>query len=127
MLRALPFFIFFAVTTLPALPAPPCSQETLHVEGAAVTIEYCIRGPLRANGADEIVVPVTAAYLAPGGALRRSADLHFLSGEAISRVLESVDLTKLGLTGTLHLTLAYSRGIVRVEGALLTPGAITIK
>jgi hypothetical protein len=27
----------------------------------------------------------------------------------------------------LHLTLAYSSGQVRLEGALLTPGAITIK
>jgi hypothetical protein len=42
-------------------------------------------------------------------------------------VLESLDLSKLGLSGTLHLTLAYVQGLVHVEGALLTPGAITIK
>lgn len=126
--RALVVFILFTATTVStALPDPSCSQETLMVEGAPVTIGYCITGPLRANGAAEIVVPVTATYAAPGGTVRRPIDLHFIAGEGTSRVLQSLDLTKLGLTGTLHLTLAYSRGVVRVEGALLTPGAVTIK
>ena len=74
-----------------------------------------------------MVVPVAATYSAPGGSLQRALELHFLEGEGTSRVLESLDLGKLGLAGTLHLTLAYSRGQVRLEGALLTPGAITIK
>lgn len=110
----------------PALAAPPCTQETLTVEGSPVTVAYCIAGKSRVDGSEEIV-PVSASYSAPGGTLRRSTDLHFLAGEGVSRVLESLDLTKVGLTGTLHLTLAYSRGVVRLEGALLTPGAITIK
>jgi hypothetical protein len=128
MRRALTIFIVLATTTVPArLAAAPCSQETLTVEGAPVTVSYCVSGPLRANGAEEVVVPVTATYSAPSGALRRSIDLHFMAGEGVSRVIESLDLTKLGLTGTLHLTLAYSHGLVQLEGALLTPGAITIK
>ncbi len=128
MTRALAIFIALTVSTVPAaLSAQPCTQETLTVEGALVTIGYCIAGPLRANGADEIVVPVTASYSAPGGTVRGPIDLHFIAGEGVSRVLQSLDLVKLGLTGTLHLTLAYSHGLVRLEGALLTPGAITIK
>lgn len=127
-MRALTIFIVLILSTVRAtLSAPPCTQETLTVEGAPVTIGYCISGPLRANGADEVVVPVTASYSAPGGTVRRPIDLHFIAGEGVSRVLQSLDLTKLGLTGTLHLTLAYSQGLVRLEGALLTPGAITIK
>jgi len=59
--------------------------------------------------------------------MRRTSDLHFLAGEGVSRMLESLYLTKLGMSGTLHLTLAYVQGLVQVEGALLTPGAITIK
>jgi hypothetical protein len=127
MTRAL-FFIVLAASTVSAAPAAPaCSQETLTVEGAAVSLAYCVAGPVRANGSQEVIVPVNAVYSAPGGTLRRSNELHFIAGEGVSRVIESLDLTKLGLAGTLHLTLAYARGAVRVEGALLTPGAITIK
>ena len=82
---------------------------------------------MRTNGADETIVPVAASYSAPRASLRRSLELHFIAGEPVSRVLESLDLGQLGLAGTLHITLAYSHGVVRVEGALLTPGAITIK
>jgi hypothetical protein len=128
MTRALAIFIGLAVSTVSAaLSATPCTQETVTVEGAPVTIAYCITGSLRSNGAEEVIVPVTATYSAPGGTLRRAIELHFIADEAVSRVLESLDLSKLGLTGTLHLTLAYSGGLVRLEGALLTPGAITIK
>jgi hypothetical protein len=119
--------VIAAFTARAAIAATPCTQEAVTVEGAPVTIGYCINGPPRANGAQEVIVPVAATYAAPGGTLRRSSQLHFIAGEGISRVIESLDLTKLGLTGTLHLTLAYSRGLVRLEGALLTPGAITIK
>jgi hypothetical protein len=98
------------------------------VQGAPVTVGYCINGlPQTGGGTDEVVVPVTATYAAPGGTIRRLRQLHFVSGEGTSRVLESLDLTQLGLSGILHLTLAYSHGVVQVEGALLTPGAITIK
>ncbi|HEX4014408.1 MAG TPA: hypothetical protein VHX17_11075 [Candidatus Cybelea sp.] len=112
----------------PTPSAPPvCTAETLSVEGTPVTISYCAAGPPRTTASHEIIVPAAATFAAPGGTLRRSSELHFLAEEATSRVLESLDLTKLGLSGTLHLTLAYVRGAIRVEGALLTPGAITIK
>jgi hypothetical protein len=128
MTRTLAVFIALtASTACEAIAAPPCSQQTLMVESTPVTIGYCIAGTPRANGAEEIIVPVTAAYSAPGGSLRRSSNLRFLAGEGVSRVLESLDLTRLGLSGTLHLTLAYAHGSIQVEGALLTPGAITIK
>jgi len=121
------------LTLLTAVAAPasgaalPCTQETLSVEGAALTVAYCVSATPRTNGTDEVIVPVSARYAAPGGSLDRSLELHFVAGEGVSRVLESLDLTKVGLTGVLHLTLAYAHGLVRVEGALLTPGAITIK
>jgi hypothetical protein len=126
--RTLTMFIVLAAGTARAVvSAPSCSQETLLVQGTPLTIGYCVSGALRANGAAEVIVPVTVTYSAPGGSVRRSADLHFLSGERVSRVLQSLDLTGVGLSGTLHLTLDYSHGLVQVEGALLTPGAITIK
>jgi hypothetical protein len=120
-------FIALAASTVAAWAATACTQETLTVESTPVTIAYCITGQPRANGAEEIVVPVSETYSAPNGRLQRTIELHFLADERVSRVLETLDLAKVGLTGTLHLTLAYSRGLVQVEGALLTPGAITIK
>ncbi len=126
--RTLTIFIVLAAGTARAgVSAPSCTQETLSVQGTPVTIAYCVTGALRANGAAEVIVPVTLTYSAPGGSVQRSTELHFLSGERVSRVLQSLDLTRVGLAGTLHLTLDYSRGVVQVEGALLTPGAITIK
>lgn len=111
----------------PAVAAPACTQETLNVRGTPVTIGYCISGAARSAGGDEIVVPTVASYGAPTGSFSRTRRLHFVAGEGVSRVIENLDLGKLGLTGTLHLTLAYSGGLIHVEGALLTPGAITIK
>jgi hypothetical protein len=128
MTRTLASFILIAAVTIRgALADPGCTQETLSVQGTPVTIAYCVSAAPRANGAGELIVPISATYSAPGGTLRRASELHFMADEHVSRVIESVDLAHIGLRGTLHLTLAYSRGVVRVEGALLTPGAITIK
>jgi len=111
----------------PAGAANGCSQETLNVRGTPVTIGFCVNGQPRPSGADEVIVPVAASYSAPGGSFGQTEEMHFVAGEGVSRIIRSLDLARLGLQGTLHLTLAYSGGQVRVEGALLTPGAITIK
>jgi hypothetical protein len=126
MRRTLALTGVLLATLAPAAAASPCTQQMLSVEGSPVTIGYCVSGAPRSSGS-EVVVPVAASYSAPHGSLRRTIQLHFIAGEGVSRVIQSLDLTTLGLTGTLHLTLAYSRGVVQVEGALLTPGAITIK
>ncbi len=107
--------------------APPgCTQEILPVLGTPVTVVYCVAAPPRYEG-DELIVPVTSSYAAPGGAFGRRRELRFVGGEGVSRVLENVQLARLGMPGVLHLTLVFAYGEVRVEGALLTPGAITIK
>ena len=122
-----------ALTLLLTIGATPegaranCSAQTLTIEATAVTVSYCINGVTRATGTQEISVPVVESYSSSSHSLRRASELHFLAGEGVSRVIESLDLAQLGLTGTLHLTLAYVEGLVQVEGALLTPGAITIK
>ena len=119
-----------AAILLSALPAAAasqghCSRETLAVRGTPVTISYCPSAP-SGNG-PEVTVPVSATYASPSSSFSRSSSLRFIGGEGPSRVLENVDLGQLGLTGTLHLTLVYSAGEVRIENAMLTPGAIIIK
>ena len=121
-----------ALLTAASLPAAAvaqqhCSQEVLKVRGTPVTIGYCVTGNPRNDGAGEVVVPVAATYSAPAASFGQQRDLRFIAGERNSRILESLNLDRLGMTGVLHLTLLYTGEVVRVEGALLTPGAITIK
>jgi hypothetical protein len=125
--RAFALTIAFAAATAASANAAQCTVENLTVRGTPVTVSYCVTAAPRSGGPQEIIVPVVATYSAPARSFRRTSELHFLAGESVSRVLESLDLSQLGLTGTLHLTLAYIQGLVHVEGALLTPGAITIK
>jgi hypothetical protein len=115
-----------AATVAPTAAQPRCTQETLAVRGTPVTIAYCIGGPARSDG-DEVIVPVSASYASPDGSFSLTRELHFVGGEGSSRILESLELSRIGMTGVLHLTLVYAGGMVRVEGALLTPGGITIK
>jgi hypothetical protein len=125
---ALALSVLLAVTALPVRAAAPgCTVETLKVRGTPVTIGYCIVGATRSDGNDEVIVPVAATYGSPNGSFSRNSDLRFVAGERVSRILENFQLAKVGMTGVLHLTLAYGNGTVRIEGALLTPGAITIK
>jgi hypothetical protein len=119
-----------AAATLPATAGAQqrCSQETLSVRGTPVTIGYCIAAAPKTGAGEEILIPVQASYAAPGGSFGRAEELRFISGEGSSRVVENLRLGPLGLgPQTLHLTLVYSAGVVRIEGALLTPGAITVK
>jgi hypothetical protein len=117
-----------ATLPFPASAQQRCSQETLSVRGSPITIGYCISAPPRTGAGEEIGIPVEAAYSAPGGSYAKSEELRFISGESASRVVENLSLAPLGMPGqTLHLTLVYAGGLVRIEGALLTPGAITIK
>ncbi len=114
--------------TSAALAQAHCSRETLTVRGTPVTIGYCVQSPPAAAGGGEMRLPVQGNYSAPGGSFTQASVLRFVTGEGPARVLQSVSLARLGLTGTLHLTLQYgSDGVVRIQSAMLTPGAITIK
>lgn len=123
----------FAVAATLALAFPAaataqdqCTRETLTVRATPVTIAYCITGPAAVNGPD-VRLPVSATYSAAGGSFSKATTMRFIAGEGPARILQSVPLDSLGITGTLHLTLVYGAGLVRIESALLTPGAITIK
>jgi hypothetical protein len=111
---------------LAAAAAPQCSHETLDVQGTPVTISYCLTSQGQVN-AGEDRLPVQAVYSTTANSFSRSSTMRFVISAGPSRLLESVDLAPLGLTGTLHLTLVYTDGFVRIQSALLTPGAVRIK
>ncbi len=115
-----------------ALPATAsaqsgCSKETLTVRGTPVAIAYCLLSPPTKAAGSELVVPVSATYSANGDTISDKPVLRFIAAEGPSRVIQDVALAKLGIDGTLHLTLVFRGGAVSIESALLTPGAITIK
>jgi len=104
-----------------------CTREALPVSGTTLTVGYCVVVENSAPPGHDLPVQVTESYSTARGSFTQASTLQFISGETASRVIEDVVLTKVGLPGTLHLTLVYRGGLVRVESALLTPGAITIK
>lgn len=127
--RALPAAAVLALTLwVPAnaQPSSRCTREVLNVQGTPLTASICVTQAGPAAG-HELPVSVDETYSTPHGSVSRTATLRFIAGEPSSRVLEDVELGRLGLSGTLHLTLLLHAGSVRVDAAMLTPGAVTIK
>jgi hypothetical protein len=114
-------------STASAQSAGRCTRETLMVRGTPVTAAYCVTQMGTARPGRDLPVQVSETYSTPHGSFTQQATLRFISGEQASRVIEDVALERLGLEGTLHLSLVLQGGAVRVDSAMLTPGAITIK
>jgi hypothetical protein len=116
-----------AFSAASAQPEGRCSRETLSVTGLPVTVSYCVLGASRSADGRETTVNVQEAYSSPRGSFAQTSPLSFLAGNDPSRVIEDVSLARLGMSGTLHLTLIMRGGRVLVEAAILTPGAIVVK
>ncbi|MGR4064088.1 MAG: hypothetical protein ACLQPV_01410 [Vulcanimicrobiaceae bacterium] len=131
MVKLLSIAAFAAVAALaaagPANAQSGCSHETLQVRGTSLAIAFCPAGAPRSMPGSEIAVPVQANYSAAGGSFQESPTLLFVASDGPSRVIRNLDLTRVGMSGTLHLTLVYAANQVRVESAMLTPGAIIVK
>lgn len=110
-----------------AQPAGRCTRETLAIRGTPVTATYCVTGSTQGPPGREVPVAVNESFSSPHGSFSQGATLQFIAGDEPSRVIEDVALDRLGLAGTLHLTLVLRGGLIRVESAILTPGAITVK
>lgn len=110
-----------------AQTAGRCTHETLRVRGTPVRAEYCVTAMPAGKPGRDLPVPVSETFSTSRASFSQQATLRFIAGEPASRVIEDVDLGRLRLQGTLHLTLVLRGGAVAVEGAMLTPGAITIK
>jgi hypothetical protein len=104
-----------------------CTRETLSVHGTPVTVAYCVTRVGQAAPGRDLPVEVAESFSTPRGSWSQQSTLRFISGEEPSRVIEDVPLGRLGLTGTLHMTLLLRGGVVRVDSAMLTPGAVTVK
>ena len=122
-----PALALLAGSAVSAATGNRCTRETLTVREVPTTATYCVaEGGLSAAG-HELPVHVIETYSTPRGSFTQAAVLRFIAGEDPSRVIADVPLERAGLQGTLHVTLVLRRGLVHIEGAMLTPGAILVK
>ena len=119
--------LVLSVSAVAGAQSSRCTRETLPVRGTTLTAGYCVTAEASAPAGHDLAVHVSESYATPRSSFTQLSTLQFIAGESSSRVIEDVALAKLGLEGTLHLTLVYRGGLVRVESAVLTPGPITIK
>lgn len=124
---ALPLVLLSASKQAQAQTSGRCTREILNVRGTPLTAAYCIVGSATASPGRDLPVHVTENYSTPHGSWSQEVTLQFIAGEESSRVIQDLPLDKVGLQGTLHLTLLLRGGTIHVDSAMLTPGAVTIK
>jgi hypothetical protein len=113
----------------PAPAVQPCSRDTFSIDGRAVNVSLCADDAAAHRSPDghRIIVTIAESFAAAAASFQRSVTLDFLAGAELSRTIDDVPLDKLGIDRTLHLTIGYRPGTVRLEHALLVPGAIALK
>lgn len=104
-----------------------CSEDTFLVKGTQLSVELCAPSAsarAASKGPISIAETITAKGQPP---LARKVPLDGALGDETSHTIDDAPLQSLGIAGTLHMTLAYKSGAVRLEHALLVPGAIALK
>lgn len=124
---SLPVVVFSLAQRVAAQPAGRCTHETLEVRGTPLTASYCVESVGPAAPGRDLPVKVSQSYSTPHGSWSQDTTFTFIAGEDSSRVIQDLPLDHVGLQGTLHLTLVLHAGTVRIDSAMLTPGAVTIK
>lgn len=114
----------FAASIVPVLgqPAQRCSRDTFSVAGQAVSVTVCAGAP---DGGK--TVAVTETFKNAATSFNHTTSIEVLPGAAVSRAVDDVSLSPLGLQYTMHLTLAHREAAVTIEHALLLPGAVPLK
>jgi hypothetical protein len=99
-----------------------CTGDSLTLDGIIVAARFCVP-----SGAAAPSVSVTETFRAGGKIVTKTLALAVVSDAVTSRTIDDVDLTPLGAQHSLHMTLAYRGGLVRLEHALALPGAVPVK
>ncbi len=120
------------ILVAPALgqPSDGCSRDALVVEGTTVGVSLCPSDAPARKGKGEgrpVSLTIVETFSTGSAAFSRSSVLDFLDQSAASRTIDDVSLERLGISKTLHLTIVYRGGTVRLEHAMLVPGAVDLK
>ncbi|MGP6159966.1 MAG: hypothetical protein ACLPYS_21140 [Vulcanimicrobiaceae bacterium] len=123
-----------ALAPLAAFAAPPaappgCSSDAFTIDAAPVGVQICLvsEAPHGTGPGKPSSVALDETLSSRGATFSRRVSLEFFSGGDYSRTIDDVPLERFGLARTLHLTIGYKPGSVRLEHALLVPGAIALK
>ncbi len=111
-------------------PAPSvCSNDVFTIDDRPVNVALCVpeSAPRRSADGKRLIVTVSETVSSRGATFNRDVSLDFLAGTDLSRTLDDVPLDKVGIGGTLHLTIGYRPSVIRLEHALLIPGAKALK
>jgi hypothetical protein len=120
----------FATLVFCAVPAfaqdgEGCSHDTLTVDGVPVEVTVCPAG--RARDGEAGTLTLVETFSGNGESFSRNATLEALGPGEASRMIDDVSLQPLHLGRTLHMTIRYRARGLRLEHAMLVPGAITLK
>ncbi|MBV8601535.1 MAG: hypothetical protein JO359_08235 [Candidatus Eremiobacteraeota bacterium] len=103
-----------------------CSVDNLPIDGQRVAATFCVVDAVAAGPNKPVRVTVSESLVGPGGNLSRTSSLDFVADDP-ARAIDDIPLAVLGIKKTLHSTFLYSGGTVKLEHALLVPGAVTVK
>lgn len=98
----------------------------MSIEGQKVSAQFCVTDEARGGPNKPVRVTISEALSASGNSVNRTATLDFVAADA-ARAIDDIPLSALGIKRTLHSTFLYSGGSVKLEHALLVPGAVTVK
>ena len=113
-----------------AAPRVPesCSSDTFSIDGHSVGVQVCAPSdPPRSEKGKRDSIVLRETISSGGTSFVRTTSLEYLDTAETSRTIDDVPLDKLGIAKTLHLTIGYKPGAVRLEHALLVPGAVPLK
>ena len=105
-----------------AQPGQRCSQDSFPVGGETVAVTVCAGAPDSGK-----TVAVTETIKGRTTSFNHATSIDVLPGAGTSRTVDDVSLQPLGLSYSLHLTLAYKEASIAIEHALLLPGAVPLK
>jgi hypothetical protein len=110
-------------------PGDGCSHDVLHIAGTPVNVVLCVspEGQRRKGAGRAVNVGIVETLSANGNSFSRTVPLEFMDGGEASRTIDDVSLHPLGIDKSLHLTMRYRPGLVRLEHAMLVPDAISLK
>jgi hypothetical protein len=120
-----------ALSLGPAEAAVPegCSSDTFSIDGSALTVQLCTGGPFAKAPATPKPgsASIVETFSTHDASFSQTTSVEYLAGAEVSRTLDDVSLARLGISKTLHLTIAYKPGSAKLEHALLIPGAVVLK
>jgi hypothetical protein len=125
--------LLVAISTVPVLgqPADGCSHDAFVIDGATVGVTLCpgAAAPARRARSDGQGggITVLETFSSASATFSRTTVVVPDDQSGPARAIDDVSLDRLGITKTLHLTIAYRGGATRLEHALLIPGAVPLK